>query len=676
MKKLLFIFLLGQLFLLSFIFNQAIFDIYELNNLGDASLNGYIAEDFTANDLNKMYDALATDCLATDDCNLQLIKTPVASYNHFVYEIYHSQIHHIKHPISISEDTSFTYHQLTKEDFIDSNGVFYSDLSLKTVESLSKQLSFSIKPYKNDIAYAQIINNNLLNFGLLFILTQLVLFIYTFTRIKINAIKKMLGFSKFAMIRASIKDFLKFEAVIFAITFAVHLTYYWIAGKLQARYLIFLSLFLLVVILINLVLLLVTQISIRFIDIHELIKNKLYSNRTTMALYIVKIALILAISISISSFIKTYQTYKEQSNDLAKYALLEGYFTSNGYNYDEDSIARKNPKQIQKYGKSIKELYNFFDEKKQLYVNNANLLELLSPTYLQINDLKESDLYNSYEENYIVANERYFNEFMHIENENGKQLKKIHFSQPTILVPTKYKKEQATVKKSYIDNYNNLLNYDAYFGLPKDKKNEITDIEIVYIKNDQKSELLGQVIQGKSGSATIKNSIILIDTGVFDNLYYYDVLNSGDIFLKLKERETFSQALVQYDLDRLVNAGTLLTPYMDKVHFTQFILNNLFVFTILFLITLVFIMYISNFVDIISNSKRYSVQVIHGFSIKKIFKSQFIVWLILLLALFLKFFIEFNVVIYVSMLVFDFLMLLYLFKKEIQFNIQKVIKGG
>lgn len=676
MKKLLFIFLIGQLVLLSYIFNKSVYDIYELNNLGDSSLEGWIIEAVSGNELNGLYNEFNDHCLSKQACRLQLVKTPVSENNTFVYEIYHSQIKDLDQPQSISSDTVFSYHQLTKEEFVDSSGVFYTDLPPETLQGFADGLGIAIERYSNNIAYAQIIKNNILNFAVLLILTQLVLFIYTFTRIKVNAIKKMLGYSNADMIKASLKDFLKMETLIIITTIALHLAYYAAIGNVVSRYFLLLGAFSLSVVLLNMILLLVTQISLRFIDINLMVKNKVYSNRSNMALHVVKVLLILAITLSLSSFIKTYQDYQKTSQELEQYSQLEGYFTSNGYNFDEDSRARRSPELLATYGNSIEEMVDFFDEKGQLYVNDAYVLELLSPTYLEIHGLTKEDIYNSMEENYIVANERYIQQFMKLKDPAGNTLENFQSEAPTLLVPAKYKDQEAAVKKFYIGQHNDLLNYNEFFGLKEAEKEGISDLEIVYIADDQEYELLGQTVPGESDISKLKNSIVLVDKGDFGSLYYYDLLNRGDIYFKLKERSEFNQALAQYQLSSLVNAGTLLTPYMDKLHFTEFILNNLLVFTVLFLFTLLFVMYISNYVDVVSNSKRYAIQYMHGFSIAKMFKSQFVVWLVLLTAISLKLFIEFNVLVYGSMLVLDLLILLYLYRKVIQTNIHEVIKGG
>ncbi|MBO1625260.1 hypothetical protein [Bacillus arachidis] len=676
MKKLLFIFLIGQLFLLSYIFNKSVYDIYELNNLGDSSLDGYIVEDVSGHKLNELYEKMNSTCLSNNTCQLQLVKTPVSKHNEFIYDIYHSQEKDINKPKSISPDTVLNYHPLTKEDFVDSNGVFYTNLSLDRLNDLSKTIGITINPYHNDIAYSQIVTYNVLNFVILFILTQLVLVIYTFTRIKVNAIKKMLGYSKFKMVQASLKDFIVMESVILVITLGVHFLYYVFVGNVVSRYFYLLLVFLVLVIAINVVMLLFTQISLRFIDINLMIKNKVYSNRLNYILYVIKILLILSITVSVSSFISNYREYKAKSRDLERYTKLEGYFTSNGFNSNEDEKARKNPKIIAEYGDAVQKMYRHFDEQEKLYVSDAYILELLKPTYLEMNGLTKEDLYTSIKDNYIVVNERYINDFMKIKNETGAKITNFHVTKPTILVPAKYKSEESKIKKMYIEQYNQLLNYNENFGIPKSDSKNIDNVEVIYIANNQEHELLGKNMSEDDSDMKLKDTIIMIDQGNFGSLYYYDQLSSGNVYFHLNQRDEFNQILVKHHLNKLVNVGTLLTPYMDKVHFVEFIMYNSLVFTSLFLFTLIFVICISNYVDIISNSKRYAIQYMYGYSIMKTFKLHLIVYAMLLSMIVMNIFIEFNVPFYICILVIDFIVLLYLYKKIIKNDIHKIVKGG
>lgn len=677
MKKLLFIFLMGQLLLLSYIFSESVYDIYELNNLGDTSLKAYIVESFSGNELNELYEGISSLCLSDKTCRLQLVKTPVSSEGNFIYDIYHSQVKDINNPESISSDTFFNYHQLSKEDFVDNNGVFYSDLSSDKLNSISKKIGITIEPYNDNIAYSQVIRYNILNFIILFLLTQLVLFIYTFTRIKVNAIKTMLGYSKFKMISASLKEFITIEIFAMGITLCIHFMYYLFIENIVPRYFYTLLVFLIIIILINIVLLLFTQISLRFIEMNLMIKNKIYSNRLNHVLYGIKILLILAITVSMSYFFSTYSDHKNKLSELDKYRQLESYYTSNGYNSDEFEKARNNLKLLKEYGDSVKKIYTYFDQQEQLYVSDAYILELLDPGYLERNGLRKEDLYSSIRDNFIVVNERYIKDFMQIRDETGTVISNSYFTEPAILVPSKYKSQEPEIKKIYMEKYNELLNYNQFYGVPNLESNKVDNLKIRYIENNQEYELLGQNAKNKDNSSIkLKDTIFIIDQGNFSSLYYYDLLNAGNMYFNLEQRDELSQTLSKYGLEKLVNVGTLLTPYMNEVHFVEFVMYNSLVFTVLFLFTLIFVIYISNYVDITSNSRRYTIQYIYGFDLLKTFKTHIIIYFLLICAIIINLFLEFNILLYVLMLVTDFTILLLVYKKIIKNDINKLVKGG
>lgn len=82
----------------------------------------------------------------------------------------------------------------------------------------------------------------------------------------------------------------------------------------------------------------------------------------------------------------------------------------------------------------------------------------------------------------------------------------------------------------------------------------------------------------------------------------------------MESREDFSSLLSEYDLEQLVTAGTLLTPYLMQLENVTFVLKTLTTFTIVFIVSLLFVLYISNYVDIFVNRKRYAAKEILGFS--------------------------------------------------------------
>lgn len=93
---------------------------------------------------------------------------------------------------------------------------------------------------------------------------------------------------------------------------------------------------------------------------------------------------------------------------------------------------------------------------------------------------------------------------------------------------------------------------------------------------------------------------------------------------QMKSREDFSSLLSEYDLEQLVTAGTLLTPYLMQLENVTFVLKTLTTFTIVFIVSLLFVLYISNYVDIFVNRKRYAAKEILGFSHFRILKNPYI----------------------------------------------------
>lgn len=677
MKKLLFIFLTGQLLLLSYIFNQSVYQIYELNNIGDPSLEMYMVNDSSSDKLQKLYQLISEDCLTVNKCNLQLVKTPISENQKVIYDIYHSQIQDIKTPPSIRPNNVFNYLPLTQEDFVDSNGVFYTDISLEKLSLFEKQAQLVINSYNNIIEYKEIIKFNLFNFIVFLIISQLILFIYTFTRIKTNSIKKVLGYSEIKMISSSLKSFLLMEIVILVGTNFLHFIYYWISGHVIGHYFYLLLLFLVIVILLNVIMFLVTQISLKFIDIPTMMKNKVYSNKLNYGLYTIKIMLILAITVSTSILFSDYKDYKIKVDKLSEYKKLDNYFTAIGFNSDEFEKVRNNVSLSEEYGKSVKDLYVYFDNRKELYVLDASqIIGSLSSFWLEVKGKSREEVYSDLQLNYIIVNARFLENLMELKNDKGTIIKVINQTEPTILVPVLYKSKETEIKEVYIEKYNNFLNYDEIYEYKGFKKQKISDLNIIYIENNQDIELLGKNLDDDGSEIKLKNTIIMLDQGNFGSQYYYTQLNQGDIIFNLVEREDFSQALGKFNLNKLVIAGSLLTPFMNSIHNAEFLMHNSLVFTILFMFTLIFIMYISNYVDIISNSKKYAMQYIFGYGLIKTFKSNLVIYLILLTALAIDLYWDFNSQFYMLILITDFLILLILYKNIVKRDIHKLVKGG
>jgi putative ABC transport system permease protein len=673
MKKLLIIFLLGQLLLLSYIFNKSIYAIYEINNLGDTTLNSYIPDDVSGDTLSRLYDQLTKSCLEGKECTLQVIKNPVSENENLIYDIYHSDIDSIEEIEAISARKEFNYYQLKKEDFVDNDGVFYSDITETQINELEKELGIKIDSYDNPIDYRQIVLYNSLNFIILLLVTQLVLFIYTFTRIRVNTVKKVLGFTTAKMVMDSLKGFLYIEFAAAIVTFLLHFIFYYVSNEIVTRYFVLLFAFLIIVIAINVLMLFITQVSLKFIDINLMIKNKTYSSRLNFSLYTIKIILILTITLSMSILINNYQDYRAKTENLKVYEKLSKYYTSIGYNAIQDQIAKNNPDILKRYGESIKDLYQYFDQKGSLLTHDVKAnISYIEATFIDESQ-KPEDFYHNINLNYIIVNKKYLAKFDEIHN---LQLESIKFNSdvPTILVPSKYKDRESEIQDVYVEKYNTFLTYNTFYDL-ETNNDPIDKVNILFIENNVEHELLGKNVTSV-GDIEVKDPIVIIDTGTFDTLYYYDQLNQGDLVFQLENRDQFTDMVQKYGLSDLVIGGTLITPFLTSIHSSEFVLYNSLVFTLLFLFTLLFFIYISNYVDIVSNSKKYAVLYVHGYSTFSIFKSQLILLLGLLSAILISLITEFNILFYIVVLVTDLIVLLILYNKLIKRNIQSVLKGG
>ena len=170
-----------------------------------------------------------------------------------------------------------------------------------------------------------------------------------------------------------------------------------------------------------------------------------------------------------------------------------------------------------------------------------------------------------------------------------------------------YKNDESLIKEHLVGEYDLLLNYNQNYGIQEETRTN--DFNIVYIDDNSTIK-----VNTEEGFSDITGGIIIVDTGDFGGLYYLDSLNNRSLFFSVQSREEFSALLTKYDLAQLVVAGTLLTPYLTRLESVTFVLKTLTMFSIVFVVSLVFILYISNYVDVFVNRKRYALKEIMGFS--------------------------------------------------------------
>lgn len=493
---------------------------------------------------------------------------------------------------------------MQKEDFLDSVGVFYTDLPNDAIKEIASRLSVAINNFESDsIPYSMVLELNLVNFIILFIVIQIIYCIYTSYSLKKIGIKKSMGFSTIHILKEQITNIIKYYSVVCLVLLLLLNTYYALTNRYASSYLITSVLFFIGVLAINILCVLMTSILIKFVSLEAMIKNKTLNNGTNAVVQVIKIAFSAIIVITIISLLNQGNSFRQSQQAVLDYKYLDGYYTANGFNSSKYDYALANTNILENYSKQASEMYN----------HNHSLLC----------DFKTDDGSQTsrpyYEQQLAIANRNYLNDFSNIKL-NGKPLEEDKFNEPTVLVPHRYKNDEQSIKEYIKQEYFRLMNYNQFYGIPGEERT-IDKFNIVYI--DDASTIKANT---ENGFSDIADPIIIVDTGDFAGLYYLDSLNTRCLFFQMESREDFYSLLSEYGLEQLVTAGTLLTPYLMQLENVTFVLKTLTMFMIVFIVSLLFILYISNYVDIFVNRKKYAAKEILGFSHSRTLKNRYTLW--------------------------------------------------
>ena len=601
MKKFLKIFIFLEIILFAYIFNTSIYNIYEKNNISSENLKGYVLEETSPEILDKFYKIFTEEYSQN---KLELINNTLTSTDKSVYDLYCYPLNEFAQKQPISKSISFQYHELQKEDFLDSVGVFYTDLRSDEIKEIASQLSVAISDFENEaIPYSMVLKLNLFNFVILYIVLQIIYCIYTSYSLKKIGIKKSMGFSTVHILKEQIASIIKYFVVICSVLICLLNLYYALTNRFEFSYLATSILFFTIVLAINIICVLITSILIKFVSLEAMIKNKTLNSGINIIVQAVKIVFSVIITITIISLLNQGNSFKQSQQAVLDYKYLDGYYTANGFNSSEYDYALANIDILESYSEQTLEMYN----------HNHSLL---------CDFKKDSGLQTSrpyYEQQLVIANRNYLSEFSNIRL-NGKLLGEDIFNEPTVLVPHKYKSDENSIKEYIKQEYFRLMNYDQFYKIPGEEKS-IDKFNVVYIDDDSTVK-----VNTENGFSDMTDPIIIVDTGDFGGLYYLDSLNRRCLFFQMESREEFSSLLAEYNFEKLVTAGTLLTPYLMQLENVKFVLKTLTMFTIVFIVSLLFILYISNYVDIVVNRKRYAAKEILGFSHFRTLKNRYIFW--------------------------------------------------
>jgi len=654
MKNFLKIFVFLEILLFVYIFNSSIYNIYEKNNIAADNLSGYMIEETSPEILNQFYTAFIEDY---PNNKLEIINNTLTTTDKSTYDLYCYPLDEFSQKQPVSSTIEFEYYELTIEDFLDSVGIFYTDLSVEEIDQLATQLSTQIIEYEDtSIPYSMILELNLFNFIILFIVILIIYGIYTSYSLKKIGIKKSMGFSTLRILKEQILSIAKYYSIVCLALLALLNLYYAFTNRFDFSYLIMSIFFFGIVLVVNVLCLLLTSVLIKFVRLEAMIKNKTLNKSTNVIVQFIKVAFSVVIAITIISLLQQSGDYMKSQQAVLDYKYLDGYYTSNGFNSAEYNYAISNPDVSERYSNSVLELYR----------NHHSLLCDYTGSDEAQGPMGASRPY--YVQQTIIANENYIKEFSNIQV-NGTPLDESVFSIPTVLIPDMYKNDESLIKEHIAGEYDLLLNYNQNYGIQEETR--ANEFNIVYI--DDSSTIK---VNTEKGFSDITGGIIIVDTGDFGGLYYLDALNNRNLFFSVESREEFSALLTKYDLAQLVVAGTLLTPYLTQLESVTFVLKTLTMFAIVFVVSLVFILYISNYVDVFVNRKRYALKEIMGFSHFKILKSRYIVWAIEIIASVILTAINYYFACFFAIMLLDYLFCELLYRTYIRKALYEIEKGA
>ena len=654
MKNFLKIFVLLEILLFAYIFNSSIYNIYEKNNIAADNLSGYMLEEPSPEILDQFYTIFTENY---DDNRLEIINNTLTTTDKSAYDLYCYPLDKFSQKQPVSQTIEFEYHELTKEDFLDSVGIFYTDLSVEEIDQLAAQLSTQIIEYEDtSIPYSMILELNLFNFIILFIVILIIYCIYTSYSLKKIGIKKSMGFSTLRILKEQILSIVKYYFIVCLALLAVLNLYYAFTNRFDFSYLIMGIFFFGIVLIVNVLCMLLTSALIKFVRLEAMIKNKTLNKSTNVIVQFIKVGFSVVIAITIISLLQQSGDYMKSQQAVLDYKYLDGYYTSNGFNSAEYNYAISNPDVSESYSNSILELYR----------NHHSLLCDYTGSDEAQGPMGASRPY--YVQQTIIANENYIKEFSNIQV-NGTPLDESVFSTPTVLIPNMYKNDESLIKEHIAGEYDLLLNYNQNYGIQEETR--ANEFNIVYIDDNSTIK-----VNTEEGFSDITGGIIIVDTGNFGGLYYLDALNNRCLFFSVESRAAFSALLTKYNLAQLVVAGTLLTPYLMQLENVTFVLKTLTMFAIVFVISLVFILYISNYVDVFVNRKRYALKEIMGFSHFKILKSRYIVWAIEIIASVILTAINYYFACFFAIMLLDYLFCELLYRTYIKKALYEIEKGA
>ena len=165
---------------------------------------------------------------------------------------------------------------------------------------------------------------NLLNFVILFIVLQIIYCIYTSYSLKKIGVKKSMGFSTIHILKEQITSIIKYFSVTCFVLLVLLNLYYALTNRYDFSYLVTIVLFFMGVLTINVLCVLITSILIKFVSLEAMIKNKTLNSGTNIVVQTIKIIFSVIIAITIISLLKHGNSFRQSQLAVLDYKYLDG----------------------------------------------------------------------------------------------------------------------------------------------------------------------------------------------------------------------------------------------------------------------------------------------------------------------------------------------------------------
>lgn len=332
-------------------------------------------------------------------------------------------------------------------------------------------------------------------------------------------------------------------------------------------------------------------------------------------------------------------------------------YTTSGFYSGADKSFFNDENRISEASINMKNLY------KETSVENKLFFSEIVPTHFDIENKSTTE----YPEIYMTANPQYLKKYG---ADYYKQLEKANIISPTVLLPEQYKQNEKDILDYFMQEYYNNLNYTNPSSV--NNPNETSpEISVIYVENGAEVKTITD-----DGFSSIKNLIIMLDIGNFDGLYYFYSLQLSELFFNLNSEKELSKLLDEYNFNQLLVPASKLSPYITELEMISYELQKKYILSIMMLVTLFFIVFVSNYCLVLSNKKIYSSKLILGYSNKKILQIPIILSSIIVLLSLIAYLFNLNFLLVIPLSLFDMFALKIMYRKQIELNIVKIQKGG